>query len=188
MRDELFIRGNVPMTKSEVRAVSLSKLELQRDSILYDIGAGTGSVSIEAALQIPDGHVYAVERKRDAAALIQQNMEKFHITNLSVVMAEAPDKLDTLPAPTHVFLGGSGGNMEAILDHVRFRSPAARIVTNVITLESLAKIMAYVKSRNLPHEVVSIQIARGELAGNYHLMKSQNPVYIISIGGEGKEI
>ncbi len=109
MRDEWFIRGKVPMTKSEVRAVSVSKLELTQDSVLYDIGAGTGSVSIEAALQIPRGQIFAVEQNREAVDLIRQNKEKFHADNVRILWGKAPKILEGLPVPSHVFLGGKIG-------------------------------------------------------------------------------
>lgn len=111
MRDEWFIRGDIPMTKSEVRAVSISKLDLQKSSIVYDIGAGTGSVSVEAALQVPEGHVYAFEQKEEGCALIRANAEKAGVKNLTVVPGKAPESLLGYPAPDQVFLGGSSGNM-----------------------------------------------------------------------------
>lgn len=107
MRDEWFIRGEIPMTKSEVRAVSVSKLELCRDNIVYDIGAGTGSVSVEAALKVPEGHVYAFEQKEEGCALIRANAEKAGVKNLTVVPGKAPESLYGYPAPDRVFLGGS---------------------------------------------------------------------------------
>ena len=91
MRDEWFIRGDIPMTKSEVRAVSISKLDLQKSSIVYDIGAGTGSVSVEAALQVTEGHVYAFEQKEEGCALIRANAEKAGVKNLTVVPGKAPE-------------------------------------------------------------------------------------------------
>lgn len=184
MRDEWFIRGKVPMTKSEVRAVSISKLELRQDSVLYDIGAGTGSVSIEAALQMGEGHVYAIERNREAVGLIAENQKKFHVENMTVVHGSAPESLTGLPCPTHIFLGGSGGAMEGILKWVLEKNPSVRIVANVIALESLSQILSLTETLRIPAEVVSVQIARGEKTGRYHLMKGQNPVYVIAMGGK----
>lgn len=184
MRDEWFIRGAVPMTKSEVRAVSISKLELKRDSVLYDIGAGTGSVSIEAALQMPAGQVYAIERDREAADLVRQNREKFGTDNVTVICREAPGGFEGLPAATHAFLGGTGGHMEDIVSGLIKINPHMRIVANIIALESLARILELVKRRKIQAEVVSLQVARAWKAGESHLMKGQNPVYVISMGGE----
>lgn len=185
MRDEWFIRGKVPMTKSEVRAVSISKLELRPDSVLYDIGAGTGSVSIEAALGMPAGQVYAIERKEEAAGLIRLNRDKFGAKNVTVIQGQAPEVLSGLPAATHSFLGGTGGNLEEIVTALLNRVPSMRIVANVIALESLSRILELVKSMEIPAEVVSVQVAKAERAGDCHLMKGQNPVYVISMGGEG---
>ncbi|MCI8662855.1 MAG: precorrin-6Y C5,15-methyltransferase (decarboxylating) subunit CbiT [Hungatella sp.] len=183
MRDEWFIRGNVPMTKCEVRAVAIAKLELRPDSILYDVGAGTGSVSIEAALQMRKGRVYAVERNEEAVDLILANKKKFHGEQVTVIHGSAPESLVSLPVPTHVFLGGSGGKMEPVIKLVLEKNPSVRIVANVIALESLCRILSLTKALGLSAEVVSVWVARGERKGNCHLMKGQNPVYIISMGG-----
>lgn len=184
MRDEWFIRGKVPMTKSEVRAVSISKLELKPDSVLYDIGAGTGSLSVEAALGMPAGQVFAIEHKDDAVELIRQNREKFRADNVTVVHGHAPEALLGLPPATHSFLGGTGEKMEEILAVLFKQNHAMRIVANIIALESLSGILELVKNMDIPAEVVSVQVAKAERAGNCHLMKGQNPVYVISMGGE----
>ena len=184
MRDEEFIRGKVPMTKSEVRAVSLSKLELTEDAVFYDIGAGTGSVSIEAAAILKKGHVFSVEKKQEAIELLYANKEKFHRHNMTVVQGTAPEALKELPAPTHAFLGGTSGSMDEILEIVLKKNPQARIVINVIALESLGDAAACLKKRGIEGEIVSVQVAKAKKAGPYHLMEGQNPVYIISFGGE----
>ncbi len=102
MRDEWFIRGEVPMTKSEVRAVSVEKLELSPDSVLYDIGAGTGSVSVEAAAFMPEGTVYAVEKKREAVELLEKNRKKFQAEQIRIIEGAAPEALEGLEAlPMH---------------------------------------------------------------------------------------
>lgn len=186
MRDECFIRGTIPMTKSEVRAVSLSKLELRRDAVVYDIGAGTGSVSVEAALAAPEGHVYAFERREEGCELIRQNAERFGVENLTVVPGHAPETLtlseaDKIPAPDCVFIGGTGGDVEEILDLLLKENPRLRIVLNVVALETLAQVTDYVNDRELDAEFVSVQIACGEQLGRYHLMQSRNPVYVITI-------
>ena len=112
MRDQEFIRGKVPMTKREVRAVSLERLEIRDGEVLYDIGAGTGSVAIEAALASPGCRVYAFEQKEEACRLIRQNQEKFKVPNVTLIPGCAPESLEGLPAPDKVFIGGSGGKME----------------------------------------------------------------------------
>lgn len=183
MRDELFIRGEVPMTKSEVRAVSISKLELRPDSVLYDVGAGTGSVSVEASIWIKEGRIYAVERKPEAAALIRANQEKFKAGQIRLVEGAAPEALKGLEPPTHVFIGGSGGSLKEILTLVLKKNPSARVVLNVIALETLAEILDFLKTRAIQGEIVQLQVARGKAAGACHLMMGQNPVYVISFGG-----
>lgn len=184
MRDEAFIRGKVPMSKSEVRAISLSKLELEPGAVLYDIGAGTGSVSVEAALTVDGIRVYAIEQKPEAVELIRANIEKFKVDQVKVISGAAPQALEGLERPTHVFLGGSGGRMEEILDLVLERNPQVRIVINVIALESLVQVVEYLQKRQMEAETVCVQIARAEAAGPYHLMRGQNPVYVISCGGK----
>ncbi len=184
MRDEWFIRGKVPMTKSEVRAVSISRLELAPDSVLWDVGAGTGSVSVEASFLLPEGQVYAVEKNPQAVELIRKNREKFGRDNLTVVPGDAPGALGQLPDPTHVFLGGSGGRMGEILDLAMGRNPRVRVVINTISLESLGEAVSWLERRKISGEIVSLQTARGRRAGRYHLMEGQNPVYVIAFGGE----
>lgn len=184
MRDEWFIRGEIPMTKSEVRAVSISKLELCRDNIVYDIGAGTGSVSVEAALNVPEGHVYAFEQKEEGCALIQANAKKAGLTNLTVVPGKAPESLAGYPAPDRVFLGGSSGNMEEILDLVTELNPAVQLVINVIALESLSQAMEWFRKKGWEPEVVCMQVSRAAKRGPYHMMQAQNPIYVLTAQGQ----
>ena len=172
------------MTKSEVRAVSVSKLELQTNSIVYDIGAGTGSVSVEAALKVPEGHVYAFEQKEEGCALIRANAKKAGLTNLTVVPGKAPESLAGYPAPDRVFLGGSSGNMEEILDLVTELNPAVQLVINVIALESLNQAMAWFQKKGWEPEVVCMQVSRAAKRGPYHMMQAQNPIYVLTAQGQ----
>lgn len=183
MRDEWFIRGQVPMTKSEIRAVSLSKLELSTDSVLWDIGAGTGSVSVEAACLYPGLSVWAFERNPEAVSLIRRNTAKAGTDRIRIVEGCAPDSFAGCPAPSHAFLGGTSGRMEEILDALLLINPDIRIVLNVIALESLAALLACLNKKGIEAEYSLIQTARSSKAGQLHLMKGQNPVYIISFGG-----
>lgn len=187
MRDESFIRGDVPMTKSEIRAVSISKLELEPDAVLYDIGAGTGSVSIEAAREMPEGTVYAVERNPKALELLRQNKEKFHTGQMVLVAGEAPEALEALPMPTHAFLGGTGGRSLEIIKLLLKKNPDIRIVINVIALESLNQILESLKLLGKEPEVALVSVSKARKIGNYHLMQGQNPVYVISFGGPFKQ-
>lgn len=183
--DEAFIRGKVPMTKEEVRGISLSKLQLTRHSIVYDVGAGTGSVSVEMAMQAVEGRVYAIEKKPEAVELLYKNKEKFAADNLEIVEGLAPEACVDLPVPTHAFIGGSSGNMKDILKLLLSKNPGIRVVINCIALESVGEAMNCLNV--LPFEQVNIaqvQVAKGKKAGSYHLMMGQNPVYVISCRGK----
>lgn len=186
--DDAFIRGKVPMTKSEVRTVSISKLRLTEDAVLYDIGAGTGSVSIQAAAVCPDIRICAVEKKQEAVELIRRNVELFAADSVQVVEGTAPECLEDLPMPTHIFIGGSTGNMEGILDAVWAKNPKARVVINAIALETVAKVLELLKQRELEaEEVVQVSTAKARTLAGYHMMTGQNPVTIIVIQPTYKE-
>lgn len=181
--DAAFQRGEaVPMTKSEVRAVCLSKLRLTERAVCWDVGAGTGSVAIEMALQAKKGSVYAVERGEAALGLLETNRARFSAGNLTVVPGAAPEACERLPAPTHVFLGGSGGETREILTLALEKNPAARVVATAVTLETAAELTACMKELGFTEtEVVSLSVARDRKAGPYHLMTGQNPVYIFTM-------
>lgn len=160
-----------------MRAVCLSKLALTERAVCWDVGAGTGSVSIEMALQAKRGHVYAVERQEDALALLARNKAAFSAGNLEIVSGTAPAACEALPAPTHVFLGGTAGNLNGILDAALRKNPHVRIVATAVTLESVGALAARMADFEKA-ECVSLQAARARTAGSYHLMQGQNPVYI----------
>lgn len=186
--DEAFLRAKVPMTKEEVRSLTICKLHLQPHHILWDVGAGTGSVSVEGAFAVAAGQVFAVERKEEAADLIEENKARFGLSNLTVVRGTAPEALSDLPAPDRVFVGGSAGNLEAILRTALDKNPAARIVVNAITLETVAEALQCLKTFDLADvDIAQITAAKGREAGAYHLMMGQNPVYLISGQGRGEE-
>ncbi len=182
--DEEFVRGNAPMTKSEVRALSVAKLKLSSDSVVYDVGAGTGSVSVEMALTACKGTVYAIEREDVAADLIEVNKRKFKAANLKIVRGLAPTAMKDLPAPTHAFIGGSTGNIREIVQCLLAKNPDVRIVINSITIETMFEILQVVRDMNLvEEEFINVTIARSKRLGRYHLMTSQNPVYIAVVRG-----
>jgi len=189
--DEAFMRNadkesNVPMTKAEVRAVSVAKLMLDKDSVVYDIGAGTGSVSVEMAGICTEGHVYAIECKSEAAALANKNKKKFGLANLTVVEGTAPKDCEMLPVPTHAFVGGSSGNMYDILQMLLGKNPDIRIVINVIALESIAETIRCLEALQFDEaEVVQISVAKAKKLGRYHLMKGQNPIMVITCQKHG---
>lgn len=187
--DEAFTRGGedgavVPMTKSEVRAVSLSKLRPTEDAVSWDVGAGTGSVSVELARLSPRGRVYAVEKKEAALALLEENRRRFGAGNLEIVPGTAPEACQALPAPTHVFVGGASGNLRGILELALQKNPRARIVVTAVTLETAAEVTGLLKVLPLASsETVLLQAARDRKAGPYHLMAGQNPVWIFTLAG-----
>ena len=177
--DEVFIRGKTPMTKQEVRAAALAKLAVKPTDILWDIGAGTGSISIEMALAAPLGYVYAVECDPEACALIQQNREKFAAYNLTLIEGKAPEALDTLPAPDAVFIGGTKGNMDAVIDAVLHKNSVARLCVAAIALETLSAAVAALTAHGLSAEVTQIAVSRTKTAGSLHLLMANNPVFLI---------
>ena len=180
--DGAFLRGDVPMTKEEVRSLALSKLRLEEHHVVWDVGAGTGSVSVECALSCPAGRVYAVEKKEEALALIAENRARFGAANLEIVAGTAPEALEALPAPDRVFLGGTSGGLEEILQAVFHKNPAARVVCTAVTLETVGE-AAKCFSRLGSPDMVQLSVTRTRPAGRYHLMDAQNPVWIFS--GEG---
>ena len=184
--DDLFLRGKVPMTKSEVRSISLSKLRLHKDAVVWDVGAGTGSVSIEAASLAKDGVVYAIEKKDEALDLLEQNKRKFGTDNLEIIKGLAPEALEGLPAPTHAFIGGSSGNLKEILEVLLEQNPRVRVVINAIALETVAEAMQCLKSMAFTDvDIAQVSVAKGKKLGSYEMMMGQNPVYIFSCtGGE----
>ena len=182
--DEDFTRTEVPMTKQEVRAVTLAKLRLTRDAVCWDIGAGTGSVSLEMAECCEDGQVWAVEQKEDACQLIETNKRKLGVANVNVICGKAPGCLADLPAPTHVFVGGSSGNLREILDLIFEKNPEARVVINAVTVETVAEAAEAMKELPVKDtDIVQLSAARGRKLGRYHLMTGMNPVFIISFEG-----
>lgn len=173
------------MTKQEIRILSLAKLRLFEDSVVFDIGAGTGSVAVEAALSCEKGKVYAIEQKKEGVKLIQKNKRRFGADNLIIVEGTAPGCLSCLPKPTHVFIGGSGGNLIDIIRTVKHLNSEVRFVINAVTLETMAQIEQIREEfpEYLGMEVILANVARAKELGRYHLMSAENPVYIASFGG-----
>lgn len=182
--DEEFVRGKAPMTKSEVRCLCVAKLGLCRDSLVYDIGAGTGSVSVEMAFQVPEGTVWAIEKEEEAAKLIRENCRKFQVSNIEVVEGMAPEAFLDLPVPTHAFIGGSSGNLKEILELLLKKNPKIRVVISAVTLETIGETVECLKE--LPFagiETVQVQMAKAKTLGRYQLMMGQNPVYVFTAQG-----
>lgn len=177
--DSQFIRGNVPMTKEEIREISVSKLHLARDSVVYDIGAGTGSVAVECARMAYNGKVYAVEKNEEAIKLIERNKILHGTDNLEIIKGEAPGILGGLEVPTHVFIGGSSGRLNQIIDIIFSKNGNARIVINAVTLETITEVQSIIKEKGLHGDITCITVSKAKEAGNYHMMMGLNPVWII---------
>ena len=177
--DGEFVRDKVPMTKEEVREVSICKLKLYEGAVVYDIGSGTGSIAVEIAGLSDDIKVFAVEHKAEAASLIAKNKEKFGLDNIEIVLGTAPEALEKLPAPTHAFIGGSGGRMKEILSVLYQQNPHMHVVINAISMETICEIREVLGMFSVKNEeVVQMQVSRTKNVGAYHLMQAENPVWI----------
>ena len=179
--DEAFIRDKVPMSKEEIRALSICKLGVTENSIVYDIGSGTGSVAVELGLLSPTVSVYAIELKQDACSLIEKNIAKFNLKNIRVVEGVAPDALAGLPVPTHVFIGGSAGRMEDMICALKSHLMPISVVVNAVTIETLTEVSQLLKKYEIhDSEILQVSVSKAKKAGDYSVMQGQNPVYIIS--------
>lgn len=189
--DEAFLRNLepgklVPMTKSEVRSICLSKLRLTPNAVCWDVGAGTGSVSIEMARLCADGTVYAIEKNERALALLEKNKEAFSASNMQIIPGLAPEACRALPAPTHAFLGGTSGSVRDILALLLEKNPHVRIVATAVTLESVSALSSCMADFEIA-ECVSVQVSKAAQLGQYHLMQAQNPVYIFTLQNGGTD-
>lgn len=194
--DEIFLRTKVPMTKNEVRVLSISRLELTKNAVVYDVGSGTGSVSIECARLSPDIFVFAIEQKEEAANLTKENAVRFGLSDQIVVInKKAPEGFEELPTPTHVFIGGSSGALSDILSAIQKKlivkentkgktdkaSKGVRVVINAVSLETIAQITKLIQTYPVKHvQLTQIQASRAHKLGSYNLMQAQNPVLIAS--------
>ncbi len=176
--DESFLREEtIPMTKREIRAVALSRLGVGREETCWDIGAGTGSVSIELALQ--SRHVYGVERDSAALRLAEENRRRLGAWNLRLVEGQAPEALEGLPKPDAVYVGGSGGRLSDILSSIRQANPGARVCVSAVTLETLHQAHEGLKKLGYRTEVLEIAVSRGRDTGTSTLMLARNPVWLV---------
>ena len=194
--DEIFSRTKVPMTKNEVRVLSISRLELTKNAVVYDVGSGTGSVSIECARLSPDIFVFAIEQKEEAANLTKENAARLGLLDQIVVInKKAPEGFEELPTPTHVFIGGSSGALSDILSAIQKKliakentkgktdkaSKRVRVVINAVSLETIAQITKLIQTYPVAHvQLTQIQASRAHKLGSYNLMQAQNPVLIAS--------
>lgn len=187
--DEEFIRGEIPMTKQEIRILALAKAQISSGDTILDIGAGTGSLSIEAAYQAPRGLVIAIERESEGIELIRKNAEKFKAVNLQVRHGSAPEALTGLPPANVIFVGGSGGHLTAILDMAdELLLPGGRLVIMSVTVETLQGALQWTKEkRNYMVNACGIQVNRLRPAGSVHMFQALNQVYIITCHKEDNQ-
>ena len=184
--DEAFLRGKVPLSKEEIRTVALSKLRLNADAVCYDIGAGTGGMTMDIARYVPEGKVIAFERNEEACELIRANAARLSAGQVTVVQGSAPEILEGYEMPTHAFIGGSGGRLCEIVELLLKKNPCMRIVIDAVTLETVGEANALLKTLPVKDvDIVSVMVAKAKSAGAYHLMESMNPVYIFSFTGDG---
>jgi precorrin-6Y C5,15-methyltransferase (decarboxylating) len=187
INDDEFHTSKKLITKLEVRAITLAKLQLQDDLVLWDIGAGSCSVSIEASNLMPDGRIFAVEKNPQCISFINDNLKKFCARNIKLIEAYAPDSLDDLPDPDRVFIGGAGGKLDEIIDIVSQRlKPEGVVVINAVTLDTLTRAVEFLEDHGFTIEATCVNIAKTRNLTEYKMFEAQNPVYVISArkGGE----
>ena len=179
--DELFLRTKVPMTKEEVRHLSVAKLQLKKNAICYDLGCGSGSVAVEMAMQDPSISVYAMDVVEEAVSLTTKNAKRFGLENIHVLQTMAPEGLEALPVASHAFVGGSRGQMKAILEALYQKNASMRVVVNAISLETVGELMECLKQYAVTDlDITQVQISKAKTVGDYHMMMGQNPVTIVS--------
>ncbi len=184
--DDEMIRGKVPMTKENIRHLSVMKLGLTEGATVYDIGSGTGSVACEIAAQSAGIKVFAIEKKEEACSLIEQNAAKFGLSNIKIIQGMAPEVLEGLEPPTHAFIGGSSGELREILTALNNTGGNVRVVINAVSLETISEIQSALKDFGISDlSVEQISVSRARELGNYHLMTAENPVMIaaFTLGG-----
>lgn len=186
--DDLFIRGDVPMTKSEVRALITAHMRPMASEIIWDVGAGTGSVSVELACSEPYAQVFAIEAEPAALELIETNRKRFGAYNIQPVCGHAPEVFEKVPAPDAVFVGGSTGELEGIIGAVLEKNPQARILTSAVTMETIAQTTDLFEQlvregRLTDLDIWQVAVTRTRDTGRYHLMDPQSPVFLFQAQG-----
>lgn len=180
MRNSEFITGRVPITKEEVRAISINKLDLVKAKTFIDVGAGTGSVTVEAAYHYPNMKVIAVERNDDALDLINQNIDKFNLKNVKVIKGYAPVDIDK--KVDAIFIGGTGNNLEEIiLWSKNLLNEGGKLVANFIIVDTFNETLRLLRKHKFKDIDVSVlNVSKLERLGKGEYFKPLNPIYIIS--------
>ncbi len=180
--DELVL-GNAPWTKPEARAVTIAKLDLSPEDHVLDIGAGTGTITLEMARRLYKGKVVSVEMKEKAYQLIEANLEKFELDNVELIKGKAPDCLPDKEWD-RIFIGGTGGNIDEVLEYaISHLKQDGILVMNTVTIDSLSKAQSFFKERGLTHEVILLQVSRIREIGGYSMYQGENPIHIIIFRG-----
>lgn len=181
--DHFFTKEDTPITKEEIRVITLAKARLGPEMIIWDIGSGTGSIAIEAARLAPNSQVWAIEKSSVSCALIEKNCSQLKVSGIRVIEGEAPDALLGLPRPDRIIIGGTGGRAKEVFGLVRDRLlPGGRIVINAVTLDTLQQTMDFFDAP-WQTEIIQVSVNRLTRLGNSHILKANNPVFIISAWG-----
>lgn len=186
--DREFIQKELPMTKQEIRAISVAKLQLESDSILIDVGAGTGTIGIESATYLRNGKVFAIEKEEKGIETLKENIKKFSLNNIEVINGRAPEVIPKI-SYNRMFIGGSTGSMKDILEHfMEYADKDGRIVINAITLETLSEATKLLKELDFKEiEVVNVSVSRGKKVGPYTMMYGENPIFIVTANKEERD-
>lgn len=183
--DSEFIRGKVPMTKSEIRSIVISKLGIDKNGICWDAGCGTGSVSVEMAFQAYEGMVFAADKNDEAVLLTKENCRRFRTDNVSVISGEAPSCFENIPAPDYVFIGGSCGRMHGIISLALSKNPSAVIVITAVSLETLTDAVNSMEKCGISSpEIIQAAVTRTKKLGSHTMLSAENPVFIIKGAAE----
>jgi precorrin-6Y C5,15-methyltransferase (decarboxylating) len=167
------------ITKDEVRAVTLHRLMLPSGGVMWDIGAGSGSVSIEAARLSPGLHIYSIEKDSEQIGCMKSNRDRFGLRNMKIVEGTAPEALHSLPAPDRIFIGGSGGRIEDIVAYASGRMETGVVVINAATVETFTLALSALKDSGYSVEASQVSISRMKPLGEGHFFSAQNPVFVI---------
>ncbi|MFQ5975356.1 MAG: precorrin-6Y C5,15-methyltransferase (decarboxylating) subunit CbiT [Candidatus Hydrothermarchaeales archaeon] len=178
--DKLFIKGKTPMTKEEIRVITLSKANIREDNVIYDIGAGTGSISIEAAILAQKGKVFSIEKEQERANIIKENIKKFEVKNVEVIEGKAPLALENLPTADRIVIGGSGGKVKEILSscHEKLNENGV-IVVNAVTLNTLHEAVTTMEDLGFTIDITQVAVTKVEDFAKTRVMRGMNPVFVI---------
>lgn len=180
LNDDFFLRSqSIPMTKKAVRTMVIALLDISPTDVIWDIGCGSGSITVEAGLAAYDGWVYGIDCEKEAVEITKQNLIKAKIANAEVCCDKAPQGLSSFEKPDALFIGGSKGCLHEIITTALQRNPQVRIVVTAISLDTVAEAL----SMPIDWEIMQMQASFSHQRGKHHLMKGENPIYILSFGG-----